>query len=315
MTYDLNEPVDRPEHDALKPREPEPTDDRVDLEVGCITCGYNLYGASLSGTCPECGTEVDRSVRGDLIGYADPPWVATLAKGLLWAGIASLGGILVMCLSGVAGGVIGAMGAQSGNNPADQIHVAQIISTLISFIPLAALLYGVWLFTTPEPEQMFTDASRRKTSRVVTRVALVAAVVAAVIGFIVTVISSEAGEVTGIIGALPGQVMLFAMLIYALSLARRIPDMGLAKQTVVVLWGLAASYGVMLLALVVIVSGFALTGVNSSTPAPMMAASIAGGCTMLIASVGLLVFAVWSIVLIFLYHGKLKAIAEAGEPE
>ena len=47
----------------------------------CITCGYDLRSLPTEESCPECGTAIALSLRGDLMSQSDPAWVARLARG------------------------------------------------------------------------------------------------------------------------------------------------------------------------------------------------------------------------------------------
>ena len=53
-------------------------------DLDCLGCGYNLRTMESSGVCPECGTEVMRSIRGGFLKYATPQWVQSLASGMDW---------------------------------------------------------------------------------------------------------------------------------------------------------------------------------------------------------------------------------------
>ncbi len=63
---------------------------RLDRNVACAGCGYNLRGQQPNGACPECGFEVGRSLRGYRLIYADPLWVRRLARGAFWVGCSLL---------------------------------------------------------------------------------------------------------------------------------------------------------------------------------------------------------------------------------
>ena len=41
-------------------------------DLACVACSYNLRGLSPDGACPECGTTVERSTRGNLLRFSDP---------------------------------------------------------------------------------------------------------------------------------------------------------------------------------------------------------------------------------------------------
>ena len=50
-------------------------------EPWCVTCGYDLRSLPIEQSCPECGTPIELSLRGDLLSQSDPAWVARLARG------------------------------------------------------------------------------------------------------------------------------------------------------------------------------------------------------------------------------------------
>ncbi len=56
-------------------------------DLHCVRCGYHLRGLAEDGTCPECGTAVARSMRGDLLSAADPAWLRRIYRGQLYIGI------------------------------------------------------------------------------------------------------------------------------------------------------------------------------------------------------------------------------------
>lgn len=49
--------------------------------VGCRSCGYNLRSQHRSGRCPECGVDVESSLRQDLLAFANPKWLRRVALG------------------------------------------------------------------------------------------------------------------------------------------------------------------------------------------------------------------------------------------
>jgi predicted RNA-binding Zn-ribbon protein involved in translation (DUF1610 family) len=58
------------------------------LDVVCVTCGYALRGLDAASKCPECGTEIARSLQTDSLSDADPGWVANMNGGI---GLVALG--------------------------------------------------------------------------------------------------------------------------------------------------------------------------------------------------------------------------------
>ena len=57
---------------------------RIDQDLSCLKCGYNVRGLLPNGVCPECGTPIGRSMYGDMLMYCDPVWVRTLVSGTNW---------------------------------------------------------------------------------------------------------------------------------------------------------------------------------------------------------------------------------------
>src|SRR5947208_14619069 len=67
----------------------------VKEEVLCRKCSYNLRGLHQNNKCPECGTPVGLSIRGNLLCYSDPEWVEKLLPAvdlILWGLLAALAG-------------------------------------------------------------------------------------------------------------------------------------------------------------------------------------------------------------------------------
>ncbi|HZW09091.1 MAG TPA: hypothetical protein VFF69_04230 [Phycisphaerales bacterium] len=60
--------------------------------VACIRCGYPLPDLSPTAVCPECGTPVEHTLRGDRLATAEPAYLRDLARG---AGRMLLGALLV----------------------------------------------------------------------------------------------------------------------------------------------------------------------------------------------------------------------------
>jgi hypothetical protein len=57
-------------------------DGRVAEDLPCIRCEYNLRTLHEEAKCPECGTDVSLSIRGNWLKYSDPGWLTRMARGL-----------------------------------------------------------------------------------------------------------------------------------------------------------------------------------------------------------------------------------------
>ncbi len=72
----------------------------IDQPVSCARCGYELRGLNPRGACPECGRMIIRSIRGNLLRYADADWVKMLRDGVLAVLIGTLCQALCSALLG-----------------------------------------------------------------------------------------------------------------------------------------------------------------------------------------------------------------------
>ena len=63
------------------------SDGRIDQDLACATCGYNLRTLHDDRDCPECGENVYYSARRTLRSEHDPPWLSRLARSRIWVGI------------------------------------------------------------------------------------------------------------------------------------------------------------------------------------------------------------------------------------
>ena len=61
---------------------------RIDFDLPCRQCGFNLRTMLATGNCPECGLAVERSLPTDRLADADPAWLEKLKTGvhlILWS--------------------------------------------------------------------------------------------------------------------------------------------------------------------------------------------------------------------------------------
>jgi hypothetical protein len=265
-----------------------PVSEEVRIEVACRRCAYNLRGLMSDGRCPECGTPVGLSLQGDLLRYADPAWLETLAGGL------SL--MLYGMLTVIAGGV-------AGNLLAGFTHpVAEHLLTL------AGELVGVWgavLFTRPDPsglgEERYTNA--RRVIRICLAVGLVGSAMEAaatlVTAPLVTVLAVLAGiaETIDVAGAI-------AMLTYIAQIAQRIPAPQHVRRARALRWWLGGS---LILLVVCGVTMAIMAGKAGAAPAGARGAAAGVACFAGAAGICVVLFAIMFIVLQF---KMLRALRE-----
>jgi len=258
----------------------------VAADVACRRCGYNLRTLPSVGKCPECGTAVGRSLHGDLLQYSDPEWVEKLASGMNWI-IASVAigiftGMLIEAVSMMVGGTGGA-------------KFSTIAVPLMQLSLGAVGLVGYWMFTTPDPGNVEPEkpTSVRRVVRGTTVFGYLASPIAQAL--VVTAPLFAAG--ISVFCALVGIVGIFAIFMYAIALADRIPDVLLARTCRTVMWGIAA---VMVGGIVTVV----LTSISPGGPAPTGLIMFTG-CFV---GLGSLVFGIWAVILVIRFR---KAMIEA----
>src|SRR5882724_1520122 len=129
----------------------------VTEDVLCRKCAYNVRGLHQNGKCPECGTPVGLSIRGNLLCYSDPAWVDKLSRGvdlILW-------GLLAAVVASVAGSiVVMSLGTK-----------AQILAQIIGVGASVVGFIGAWLLTSPDPGT--EEPSQMVNARKIVRFALV----------------------------------------------------------------------------------------------------------------------------------------------
>ena len=292
---------------------------RLDTDLSCRGCGYNLRGLGLGQTCPECGMAVDWSAQGDLLQYANVHWLGKLKQGMTWyivaifatIGLAIVNGVISMALQAPTN-FQPSSSQQSGQPtfnqmmPQSQGSSAQLAVTLvIGMISAAMFVIAVWMLTTPEPGQQ-EDSPMNARSLFRWGWIIGAALTTAANTIMLANVLVAMG--VSLAGMIPSLVAYFAMFVYLRRLALRVPDAGLAGQTRTVMWGIVASYGVMIVAalamLIAMVAAFSSSSGGSGPGAGLAAGALIGIGGVCLAGLGILVFGIWGLVLTFLYRAR-----------
>lgn len=307
-------------HGAYGDRPPRlGADGRLDEDINCRGCNYNLRGQSLTGTCPECGTPVENSLTSNNLRFANPDWLRSLYTGASFLAIGTLCLIPLGCVSGSIGGAIDAMAnpspstyyspAASPNPSAPTTWYGEAFATLLIGIGYVVVSgFGTWKLCQPEPNALQTPAD--PVSRVLGRVLVLPAYAASCfLSLFYFIPNRTVYDVVSVVDALvmlPVAVGSIAMLVYLRKLALRIPDESLASQVRIVMWGLIGTTVVGLpLAFAVGFYGFS----SGSMGAGLGAIAICG------CGVGLsyLTFVIWWIVLMFRFRSAFEyALGRSG---
>lgn len=239
----------------------------------CRRCGYNLRGLREDGRCPECGTPIGLSTRGDLLRFADPAWVEKLALGIKYM----LWGIVVVIAVSLLGYCIAH--AVSGRD-----EIGDVVSLLAGLLGL----YGAWLVTTPDPSGIGED--RYITARRVVRLCLLIGLLHECLIIVISVVESNSPLVVVFLVVpmvLCGLVSVageFAKLLYLEKLADRVPDPKLAGFAHFLRWayciGLAGAVifgGLMAVGFATVGGAVAGPGVQPSATGPATTMSVTLG--------------------------------------
>ncbi|MFG0330983.1 MAG: hypothetical protein ACF8PN_13925 [Phycisphaerales bacterium] len=267
---------------------PVDEDGRLAGDFGCHRCGYNLRGLAPDGVCPECRTPAGRSLRGDLLRFADPRWVERLAKGTNWLIVSILAGIVLGCASGLATDAL-----------------AQLALGLTT---ASITLVGYWLVTERDPA-LANQPEGRLSARRLARAGAVAGLISPFVSAFLDspqLVGSAALRPLGMVAlglaSILGLIGFFALIVHARRLSMRIPDPKLARNTVIVMSGLVFGYG--LVALMGMLAIAAVTTTAGAPGGPMFGAIGAGVLVAagIIAALFVLVFGVLSILLLIRYR-------------
>lgn len=222
-------PVGRPVESAVSVDE----SGVVVVDRSCRQCGYNVRGLHVDRHCPECGTPVAVSARGDALEFCEPGWVKKLSLG---------GWMLVigptLMLLGVIGflaivfGILALLGTTS--KPMDLLFALVVFAILTGLFGGMLLAYiGTWFLTAREP--LAFESREVSNSRAVVRVGLVMAIISPIVQAVATGTTlPRAVEILLILINVP--ISLFAL--YAVRqyylwiglLARRFPDPQLVSR-------------------------------------------------------------------------------------
>ncbi|MFG0251970.1 MAG: hypothetical protein ACF8NJ_03755 [Phycisphaerales bacterium JB038] len=222
-----------------EPIEPQPPAGTMRLEredVFCRQCGYNLRGLTPEGKCPECGTPIERSLRGNLLVYSSPEYLTKLHQGVFLILAAIVAQIILTVLAIVLMAAVGLQGASTAG--------VQLVLNGLGIAVSVASWYGWWLFSSPDPA--FVGLERGNAARRVVRVAvmLIAALTIAQTGMSYAVNSGTAVStlslalltLVGLLSLAASATMFFASMLYMRWLTPRIPDPKLFERSKMYMW-------------------------------------------------------------------------------
>ncbi|MEX0776195.1 MAG: hypothetical protein WD042_10850 [Phycisphaeraceae bacterium] len=202
---------------------------RIERDVPCISCGYNLRTLDLRADCPECGQCILDSLHAAVI-IGDPAWVRRLVRAMdLALSAVGLGGVTLVIFIPACMILI-----------PDELARA-IVSLMLSTLPVALGLWACIWFTWPDPTSGKETMERHHHVRRIARwsaVLLVGQVYFALaIGLARVAVNGGFETLAVFCGVLTAVVGVFAAGRYAHKLAMRAHDRPLAVFTRIVAVG------------------------------------------------------------------------------
>ena len=171
----------------------------------CVKCGYSITGLFTNGHCPECGTPVAESLRGDLLQHAGKDYLRTILTGHSWV----LNGVLAIIVVQVAtmlGSITAAM--RGATTPPREF------TAILSLVGLAV---SVWIFLgyvkLTEPDPQFTGLERPDTARQLVRLSAIVTIIVGVIASVLYLSTSLSGVVVLILGVIVRRASMYRWLL------------------------------------------------------------------------------------------------------
>jgi hypothetical protein len=197
-------------------------------DIACCACGYNLKYLQSDGRCPECGTAIELSLRGDWLGNSDPDWINQLT----WGSTVLMSGALFHFF-----GLCAAMLFRRTQPPL----------ALGLFIPLAAMTTtaGIWILTQADPRTARNN--ERHLLRLLIRIAFSIGLIDAMVQFLFLPLQLSEhfellSQIIELMAKTIGALGFAALFLYVRRLAKRIPSRGLQAMATYYMWGMPLGY-------------------------------------------------------------------------
>ena len=264
------------------------TDGRIDQDLPCLKCGYNLRTLLDDGQCPECGAGIMELAQMGWLCQHDPVWLRKLARSTVWIGAGMIGCILLLSLA--------LRSWWRWSPPAGGIVVAVLLLAVVS--GTGAGVIGFWQITEPPRDGDLRGSRARR----IARRAMTAA------GLLFTGLPCTSGLATGLLiacGIACFGVSGWATLAYAAALAARIPDARLVKQVRIVAW-----------VFVLCVASLCVGVLMRAAEQQMAGLDPIGTTIVVIAIAVLLLLDIWTIPLLVWYRRRFReaaAMSQRGE--
>jgi MFS family permease len=269
----------------------------IDTDLSCIYCGYNLRGLAMTGRCPECGHSVDRSVRGDLLRYANRKWLRKMSLGLSLVFFP----VMSIIISALAAFFIIPL-ALADIAP----WLLAVWGILVFVVGPITILIGLYLATAREPRAEWHENAQRR--RRMVRILVISSVFAILtpflrIAFPLPVVLSA--TLNAIIPTVWLVATIFCFLAHLELIAPRIPDSKLAESTRKTKWALTLPLAVIAISCHILM---AVAVSQAATGGAQVADTYAGmlGCLNIVAGLFVLIFSLAAVSALACYRKAFK---------
>jgi hypothetical protein len=221
----------------------------LEHDTRCRRCGYNLRGLARGGLCPECAAPIEVSARADFLCFAEPHYVARLARGIRWIN-RSLPTALIAILLAALGMLLEQISPGTTLLDVFLIGLWSFTFLVLFFVAVVFFPAGVWLLTSGEPG--VSMGWRRDRARKLVRVYLLVGALAIALDLglqmpMVPLPIVVAGMLLSIGASVFGVIGLAAYFHYVSDIAGRLPDRALAVRSRGLAWNVALIAGVLVL--------------------------------------------------------------------
>lgn len=171
---------------------PGPIEGVVAPDILCRACAYELKGIGVGAACPECGTPVASSLRGDMLEGSSPRYVRGLWLGALLAEISVPLMMLAWFLVVPAAIALAERAANSGGSAVDANKSVLVLQGMLTFVLAAVSLAGWWLLT--QPDQGYAAGAKDIRARRLLRSLVLIRAAGALLGLVVIMVPAVASS-------------------------------------------------------------------------------------------------------------------------
>jgi hypothetical protein len=272
----------------------------VEHDTACRKCAYNLRGLPGNEQCPECGSPIELSLRGNLLRNCDPGWLGTLQWG---ARLIVLGACMLICATVVQ---VVLMYARTNVTSVQRADLRAIFLAIQAAFAVGYVvgLVGSWLVTQPDPSGTGEDlyGTARKFTRIATTIGAIGLLVRMSLALdLYTPDLLSYVQVALAIVALAVALGWAAQLRYIQFIALRIPDSHLSRRARFLSVGLTVTWTIVMLI------SFAIQfAVRSRQRGPMTAY----GCVIAVAGIPCGIFYIMNVAMMNRLAGHLGQLRD-----